>query len=183
MNCANAKDVPAKALEFLILCASRTGEVLGAKWDEVDLATALWTIPAKRMKADKEHRVPLSDRAVAIGKEMLAIKRSEFVFPGMKRGKTLGSMTFLVLLRSMGRDDTTVHGFRSSFRDWAAEATNFQREVIELALAHVVGGATEQAYQRGDLLDKRRTLMDAWAGYCTRAATGKVIALPITATS
>ncbi|MFZ0855067.1 MAG: integrase arm-type DNA-binding domain-containing protein [Hyphomicrobiaceae bacterium] len=137
------QDIASRALEFLIACAARSGEVLGAKWDEFDLDARLWTVPAERMKRHREHRVPLSDCAIAIIEEMQAIKRSEFVFPGTLRGKGLGSQTFLVLLRTMGHDGVTVHGFRSSFRDWAAECTNFQREVIEQSLAHVVGDATD----------------------------------------
>ena len=173
------QDVASRALEFLILVAARTGEVLGARWDEIDLEAALWVVPASRMKSHREHKVPLSARAVAIIEAMQAIKRSDFVFPGTHRGKALGSMTFLVLLRTMRHTDITTYGFRSSFRDWAAEKTGFQREVIEQGLAHVVGGATEQAYRRGDALDKRRRLMEVWGRYCDSRSitTGKVIAL------
>ena len=130
------------------------------------------------MKGGREHRVPLCDRAVAIVEEMQTVRRSDYVFPGAKRGKPLSNMAMLIMLRRMGRGDLTTHGFRSTFRTWAAERTNHQREVIEAALAHAIGDKTEAAYQRGDLLDKRRRLMDAWAAYCdSRATTGNVVAL------
>ena len=171
--------VAALALEFAILTATRTSETLNAAWSEFDdLAHKLWVIPPERMKGDREHRVPLSDRAIAIVEEMKAAKCSEFVFPGAKRRKPLSNMAMLTTLRRMERGDLTTHGFRSTFRTWAAERTNFQREVIEAALAHAIGDKTEAAYQRGDLLAKRRRLMDAWAAYCdSRATTGKVVAI------
>jgi integrase len=166
------------ALEFTILCAVRTSETLNADWNEFDLDDKLWTIPPARMKGGREHRVPLCDRAVAIVREMQTVKSGEFVFPGARRGRPLSNMAMLTTLRRMKRGDLTTHGFRSTFRTWAAERTNHQREVIEAALAHVNGDKTEAAYQRGDLLDKRRRLMDAWAVYCaSRAATGNVVAL------
>ena len=160
------------ALEFAILTAARSGEVLGAKWAEIDLKAKVWTVPAERMKAGREHRVPLSARAVKVleavkplantsGKGGLAAAR---VFPGQARGAALSGMSLAMLLRRM-KVTTTVHGFRSSFRDWAGEASTFPREVAEAALAHTVGDATERAYRRGDALEKRRKLMDAWAGY------------------
>jgi integrase len=157
--------VAALALEFAILTAARTSETLNAAWDEVDLAKRTWTIPAERMKGDREHRIPLSDRAIAIIEDMKAVKHGAFIFPGAKRGKPMSNMAMLLLLRRMGRDDLTTHGFRSSFRTWTAERTNFQREIAEAALAHVIGDRTEEAYQRGDLFEKRRRLMTAWAAF------------------
>lgn len=161
--------VAAQALAFLILTAGRTGEVLGARWEEIDREARVWTIPAERMKARTEHRVPLSDAALAILNEMFLLKDEDgFVFPGQRRGKPLSNMAMLVLLRRMDRGDLTAHGFRSTFRDWAAERTTFPGEVAEAALAHTIGDKTEAAYRRGDLFGKRRKLMDAWASYCTK---------------
>ena len=153
----------ALALEFVILTATRTSEVLGATWGEVDLAKAIWTIPAVRMKAGKEHRVPLSPRAVEI-LETVKPLGEDCLFPADKGGK-LSTMAMAMLLRRM-KLDCTVHGFRSGFRDWAAECTGFAHEVCEMALAHVIGNKSEAAYRRGDLFDKRRKLMEAWATYC-----------------
>lgn len=164
----------ARALEFAILTAARTGEVIGARWDEIDVAAKLWTVPAERMKADREHRVPLTARCIAILNEVEA-KRSavkgqadtaSFVFPGASREGSLSNMAFLMLLRRMGREDVTAHGFRSTFRDWAAERTSYPREVAEMALAHTVGDKVEAAYRRGDLFEKRRRLMEVWATFC-----------------
>jgi integrase len=155
--------VAALALEFTILTAARTGEVIGAKWDEVDLDKAIWTIPASRMKAGKEHRVPLSPRAVEILKSMQGL-RKEWLFPATKGGKMSG-MAMTMLLRRM-KVDVTVHGFRSGFRDWSAECTGYAHEVAEMALAHTIENKVERAYRRGDLFDKRRRLMDDWATYC-----------------
>jgi integrase len=153
----------ARALEFAILTAARSGEVRGATWDEIDLAAKVWTIPGERMKAEKPHRVPLSDRAVEIVQDMKAAgSLNGFVFPGKKDKRPLSDMTLAKALKTAGGGDFTVHGFRSSFRDWAAEETNFQREVAEAALAHAVGDAVERAYRRGDALEKRRALMAAW---------------------
>jgi integrase len=159
--------IQARAVEFLILTATRRGETLGARWDEIDLDQRMWTIPAGRMKAAREHRVPLSARAIAILKEMANFHLNEFVFPGTKQGRSLSRGTPETLLRRLNVDVTS-HGFRSSFRDWAAEVTNFPREAAELALAHAVGDSVERAYQRGDLFEKRRKLMDAWASFCAR---------------
>jgi integrase len=169
----------ARALEFAILTAARTGEVIGARWEEFDLAEKLWTIPAARMKAGKEHRVPLSDAALAIVTELAQQRQSEFVFPGGVAGKPLSNMAMLTLLRRMKRDDLTVHGFRSTFRDWAAERTSFPAEVAEMALAHTVADAVERAYRRGDLFQKRRQLADSWAAFCTAkpSATGNNVTL------
>lgn len=163
--------VAASALAFAILCAARTSEALNASWDEIDLAKKVWTIAGARMKGGREHRVPLSDAALAILKDMG--QGSDYPFPGQRRGQPLSNMAMLSLLRRMGRSDLTVHGFRSSFRDWAAEQTNFPSEVAEMALAHVVGDKVEAAYRRGDLFDKRRRLMDAWAVYCAKPTAAK----------
>ena len=164
----------ARALEFLILTAARSGEVLGARWDEFDLDHGLWTLPAARMKAGREHRVPLSRRALKIAKEMHQNRDGNFVFPGQKPGKPLSVMALEMVLRRMKIERATVHGFRSAFRDWAAECTVHTNEVCEAALAHVIENKTEAAYRRGDLFDKRRKLMDAWAAYCAAPKAGKV---------
>lgn len=170
--------VSALALEFLILTAARTGEAIGAAWDEVDFGQATWIIPARRMKAGKEHRVPLSVPALAILHRLYAHRTGEFVFPGVKAGSPLSNMAMLILLGRMGRGDITAHGFRSTFRDWAAELTAFPGEAVEMALAHAVGDKIEAAYRRGDLFEKRRRLMDAWAEFCGRpAARGEVVAI------
>ena len=160
--------IAALALEFTILTAARTGEVIGAKWDEIDLDKAVWTIPANRMKAGKEHRVPLSLRAVEILKSTQEL-RKEGLFPAV-RGGALSGMAMAMLLRRMDVD-VTVHGFRSSFRDWCAECTGYAHEVAEMALAHTIDNKVERAYRRGDLFEKRRRLMDDWAAYCV---TGEV---------
>jgi integrase len=161
----------ARALELLILTAARTGEVIGARWNEIDLLDKTWTVPAARMKAHREHRIPLSARAIAILQEMqMARQRDDsnaYVFTGPKPGAPLSNMAFLMLLRRMGLDDLTVHGFRSTFRDWAAERTNYPNHVAEMALAHAVSDKVEQAYRRGDLFEKRRRLMQQWSMFCT----------------
>jgi integrase len=162
----------ARALEFAILTAARTGEVIGARWAEVDLDEGLWTIPEQRTKGHKEHRIPLAPAAVTVLQKMRDRAESEFVFPGTKHGGTLGDSAMLELLERMGRHDITVHGFRSSFRDWAAEQTAFPREVAEMALGHAVADAVEAAYRRGDMREKRRKLMEAWAAYCAAPAKG-----------
>jgi integrase len=163
--------VAARALEFLILTAARTGEVIGARWSEIDLRDKIWTLPAARMKAHREHRVPLSARALAILQEMQLGRPGDpddvFVFHGPKFGKPLSNMAFLMLLRRMGLNDLTVHGFRATFKTWASERTSFQNEIVEAALAHMVGNKVEQAYRRGDLFEKRRRLMQHWATFCT----------------
>ena len=166
----------ALALEFAILTAARSGEVLGARWVEFDLERAVWIIPAARMKASREHRVPLSRRALKIVKAMHEAGEGDFVFPGQKAAMPLSVMALGMVLRRMSIKDATVHGFRSAFRDWAAECTNFTNEVCEAALAHVIENKAEAAYRRGDLFDKRRKLMDAWAIYCTAPKAGKVVA-------
>jgi integrase len=159
--------VAARALEFTILTAARTAEVIGARWSEMNIAEQLWTVPAERMKSGKEHRVPLPDAVLAILEQMLAIRQGDFVFPGGKARRPISNMAMMMTLRRMGRGDLTVHGFRSSFRDWAAERTDFPSEVAEMALAHAVGDKVEAAYRRGDLFQKRRQLMDAWARFCS----------------
>ncbi len=168
--------VAALALEFTILTAARTGEVIGAKWDEVDLDKAIWAIPASRMKAGKEHRVPLSPRAVEILKSTQGL-RKEWLFPATKGG-SMSSMAMSMLLRRM-KVDVTVHGFRSGFRDWSAECTGYAHEVAEMALAHTIENKVERAYRRGDLFDKRRRLMDDWANYCASVPAASANVTPI----
>jgi integrase len=159
--------VGARALEFVILTACRTGEAIGARWSEIDLDAGTWEIPAERMKAHRKHRIPLSPRAVTLLKGMLPLRQpGDYVFPASKVGRPMSNMVMLELLKRMERDDITVHGFRSSFRDWTSERTNYPREVCEMALAHTIGNATEEAYLRGDLFDKRRRLMNDWARWC-----------------
>lgn len=166
--------VAALALEFTILTAARTGEVLGAEWSEIDLDKKVWTIPAARMKAGCEHRVPLSSRAVEIVGAMQALGMGGLVFPGPKPRKPLSSMAMAMLLRRM-KAGITVHGFRSTFRDWASDTTGFPHEVCEMALAHTIGNKAEAAYRRGDLFEKRRKLMEAWASYCAKPPSDKVV--------
>jgi integrase len=165
--------VAARALEFAILTAARTGETIGAVWDEFNASDKLWIVPVERMKTEKEHRVPLTARALAILKEAErdGTPTSDYVFAGGKVGKPLSNMAMMELLRRMGRGDITVHGFRSTFRDWAAERTNFPSEVVEMALAHAVGDKVEAAYRRGDLFEKRRRLMAEWAMFCSAPKT------------
>ncbi len=167
--------IAARALAFLILTATRTSEVIGAKWSEFDLDAKLWTVPGERMKAGKEHRVPLSPQAIAF---LAKTPRppTGYVFPGQKAGKPLSNMAMLELLKRINRSDLTVHGFRSTFRDWASERTNYPREVCEMALAHTIGNEAEAAYRRGDLFEKRRRLMAEWAKHCDNVKRqGKVI--------
>jgi integrase len=164
-----------EALRFTILTGARTGEVIGATWAEIDLAGKIWTVPAERMKAGREHRVPLSAEAVAILERMrpLANEGQPYLFPGRKAGKPLSNMAMLMLLKKMGRADLTTHGFRSAFKDWASESTAYAGDLVEMALAHAIGNKVEAAYRRGDMFDKRRRLMEDWAAHCTTtAATG-----------
>ena len=170
--------VAALALEFTILTAARTGEVIGAQWAEIDLEAAVWTVPAERMKAGKEHRVPLCPRAVEILQDARLLG-GETIFTGPQGGK-LSGMAMAMLLRRM-EIDVTVHGFRSAFRDWAAECTSYAHEVAEMALAHTIGNAVERAYRRGDLFEKRRKLMDAWADYCASDGAAGADVVPIRA--
>ena len=166
--------IAAKCLEFTILTAARTGESIGATWDEIDLVTNLWTIPAVRMKAEREHKVPLSPQALKILNDMAAIRINGHVFPNNTKG--LSNMAMLTLLRRMDRTDITVHGFRSTFRDWAAESTAYTGEVVEMALAHAIKNQAEAAYRRGDLLEKRSRLMADWGRHCnTQKASGDVV--------
>jgi integrase len=166
----------ALALEFVVLTATRTSEVLGATWAEVDLDKAIWTVPASRMKAGKEHRIPLSPRAVEILEAVKPLGKA-CPFPADKGGK-LSTMAMSMLLRRM-KLECTVHGFRSGFRDWAAESTGYAHEVCEMALAHVIGNKSEAAYRRGDLFDKRRRLMAEWASYCATSGTVAASITPI----
>ena len=165
----------ARALEFTILTAARTAETTGARWSEIDLIAKVWTIPAERMKADREHRVPLSDRAVAVLEELP--REGEFVFLGARKDKPLSNMAMLELVRGMRGMGATVHGFRSTFRDWAGNETSFPRELAEHALAHVIGDKAEQAYRREAAVQRRRKMMAAWAAYCSRpqASGGNVV--------
>ena len=148
------------------------GEVLGARWSELDLDAAVWTVPADRMKAGREHRVPLSTAALTVLRGMLPLRPKDadgYVFPGQKKDKPLSSMAMLMLLRRMKRDDLTAHGFRSTFRDWTEEATSTPHAVAEAALAHTIGNKVEAAYRRGDLFQKRAALMQEWSDYCAKA--------------
>jgi integrase len=163
------QSVYARALEFLILTASRPGEVVGAEWQELNVEQRIWTIPAIRMKSGKAHRLPLSQAAMDLIQGMRNGRRDRFVFPGRTYGRPVSSDALLVLLKRMGRPDLTAHGFRSTFRDWAAECTDAPNEVAEMALGHAVGNKVEIAYRRGDLFEKRRRLMEAWAEYCGMA--------------
>jgi integrase len=167
----------ALALEFCILTEARSGEVLGARWAEIDLAGKVWTVPATRMKAGREHRVPLCARALAILEPLSNARTNDFLFAGQRAEKPLSGMAMEMLLRRMGVSDITVHGFRSAFRDWAGNETHFARELAEAALSHVIGDKAEQAYRRSDALDKRRKLMDAWANYCEPKAGSNVLQL------
>lgn len=165
----------AKALKFTCLTGLRTSEVLGAKWDEFDFENLAWTCPAVRMKNDVDHRVPLTDEMLAIIEPLKAMK-SDYVFEGQKRHQPLSSHAMLMLLRRMGVEGVTVHGFRSTFRDWASEVANAPREVAEMSLAHKVGNDVERAYARSDLLERRRLLMGRWSGYVAGDA-GIVVSL------
>ncbi|MEO6075009.1 MAG: integrase arm-type DNA-binding domain-containing protein [Burkholderiales bacterium] len=168
--------IAARALQFLILTAARTSEVIGARWDEFNLELKTWVVPAVRMKAHRDHRVPLSPHALKVIEEMRAIQTNEFVFPGARAGKALSNMAMLMLLKRMHRGNLTAHGFRSTFRDWAAEQTNYPREVAEEALAHTLNNKVEAAYRRGDLFEKRQRLMMEWAKYCqARKMRGNII--------
>ena len=167
----------ARALELLILTACRSGEVLLARWPEFDLDAALWIIPAARIKRGKEHRVPLVSRTVEILRQLHETRESEWVFPGQKPGRPLSNMALEKLMQRMKVGQYTPHGFRSAFRDWCGDQTSFPREVAEAALAHKTGHDTENAYRRGDALEKRRKLMAAWANYVTAKPAGKVVRL------
>ena len=161
-----ADGLGARALELAILTAGRTGEVLGALWGEFDLAAAVWTVPAARMKANREHRVPLSNAALALLRKLATIRQGEFVFTGQQATKPVSNMAMEMALRRMKRSDVTAHGMRSTFRDWMGEKTNFTADLGEAALAHTLGGKTQLAYQRGTLFERRREVMEAWAVFC-----------------
>ncbi len=165
--------IGARALEFTVLTACRSGEARGATWDEIDLDSALWVIPAARMKSGKEHRVPLSDKVVTILTDMSAKRLNDIVFPGIRDKKPLSDMSLAKALKSAGGGDFTVHGFRSTFRDWATEIAQAPREIAEAALSHAVGDAVERSYARSDALERRRALMANWAKYCAKTSLAK----------
>lgn len=176
--------VGAQALRFAILTAARSGEVRGARWGEIDMSAATWIVPAGRMKGGREHRIPLSEAALDVLRDMAEVRVSNnsdaLVFPGRDAARPLSDMSLTAVLRRMGRAELTAHGFRSSFRDWAAETTAYPTELVEMALAHAVGNKVEAAYRRGDLFEKRRRLMDDWAAYClmrNAKSNGEVVAL------
>jgi integrase len=156
----------AAALEFAILTAARTSEVIGTRWPEIDMATAVWTVPAERMKGGVEHRVPLSEQALLVLRRMEAKRVNEVVFSGQTPGRALSNMALLMMLRRMERDDITAHGFRSTFRDWVADCTGVASEIAEACLAHKVAGKVEAAYKRTDFFEKRRDLMRQWGSFC-----------------
>jgi integrase len=171
-------EINARCLEFLILTACRSGEVRGARWDEIDLEHAVWTIPEQRIKAGREHRVPLSEPALAVLREMTQFGTDGFVFPGFKEASVLSDVALTNAMDAAGGNAATVHGMRSTFRDWCAEATNYPRELAEAALAHALRDKVEAAYQRGDLLEKRRRLMVDWAAFCAKPTiAGDVVPL------
>lgn len=188
MRDLRARPAPAaRALELLILTAARTGEIIGAERSEFDLAKKVWTVPGARMKGKVEHRVPLTESAVKIvqaamteGDELAKLNPqvpTRWLFTRPDGIKPMSNMAMIMLLRRMGHEAFSVHGFRSTFRDWAGECTNFPREVVEAALAHLIGNEVERAYRRGDALEKRRKLMDAWSGYCDRVQSNNVVPL------
>jgi integrase len=170
--------IGARALRYAILTAARSGEVRGARWCEIDLSAATWVIPLDRMKGGREHRVPLSEPAIEIVREMaaarLAVDPNALIFPGRDPKRPLSDMSLIAVLRRMKRGDLTAHGFRSTFRDWAAEATAYPAELAEMALSHAVGNKVEAAYRRGDLFEKRRRLMDDWATFCATPSASKI---------
>jgi integrase len=171
--------IAARALEFAILTAARTGEVSGATWSEIDLEGRLWTIPAERMKGGREHRVPLSEPALAILRAMAEVRTGDHIFPGVRGRRPMSSAALLTTLQRTGRGDLTVHGFRATFSTWAIEQTNFPTEAREMALGHTVGSAVERAYQRSDLFERRRQLAEAWSNFCTTqpADNDRVVAI------
>jgi integrase len=167
LDLGQQQSIAARALEFLILTAARTGEVLGAKWNEIDFDSKVWTVPAGRMKNGKEHAVPLSGHAMELLHNMPRV--SDYIFAGTQPGNRLGDKAMIAVLTSM-RPGATVHGFRSSFRDWAGDRTSFPKDVIEHALSHTIKDQTEAAYRRATALEKRRKLMEAWGSFCHTAA-------------
>ena len=179
---SNTDGMGARALEMTILTATRTKESLGAKWSEIDLDNRVWTIPKERMKAGVEHRVPLSEQAMKVVTKMADNKMSDYVFPNRASGKPMSNAGMSSVLKRLERTDITVHGFRSTFRDYVAEKTNTPERTAEAALAHKLKDASEAAYQRGDLIEKREILMQTWANYCYQS-TAKVIKMPIASLS
>jgi integrase len=173
--------VGARALEFLILTAARLGEVIGARWDEINLADRVWIVPAERMKSSREHRVPLSDSAIAIIEKMRATRIDDSLFPSSKSGARISYVPLSLALKKSCPEKVTMHGFRSSFRDWCAEQTAFPAEVAELALAHQVGSKVEQAYMRSDLFQRRKQLSEAWARYCDTPTPPNRVVVPLRA--
>jgi integrase len=173
--------VAAQALQFLILTAARTSEVTGATWGEIDFQTKIWTVPAGRMKGGAEHRVPLSPAAITLLQSAYRVAGDPFIFVGPTGG--LSNAAMAATLKRMGLKDITVHGFRSCFRDWAGERTNYPNHVVEMALAHKIGNAVEAAYRRGDLMEKRRRLMTQWAAFCTTEPVTAGEVVPIRALS
>jgi len=170
---ASKEGVSARALEFTILTAARTGEVIGARWDEIDLAGGVWKVPADRMKGKREHRVPLSAKALAI---LHALPREgDYVFVGTRLGTAISNMAMAAVLKRMGHADITVHGFRSTFRDWAGDCTSHPNHVVEMALAHAIGDKVEAAYRRSDLFLKRRRLMSDWTAFLSRPSSAKTV--------
>jgi integrase len=172
---SQAAGMAAVALRFAILTGARAGEVTGANWAELDLNTAIWSIPASRMKAQREHRVPLSGEAVDLLREAKKVRTTELVFPGYRAGTQLSVSSLLTALKTAGGGEATVHGFRSTLRDWAAERTTISREVAEMALAHVIGDKVEAAYRRGELMKKRAAMMEQWARFITTQKSAKVV--------
>lgn len=171
--------IAAKAVEFTILTAARSGEIRGVTWEEIDLNAGVWIVPADRMKAKKEHRIPLSTKAITLLTEQKKLFPEGFVFPGAKEGKPLSDMSLTAVLRRMERNEVTVHGFRSTFRDWAAESTAYPGEMVEMSLAHTIGNKVEAAYRRGDMFEKRRRLMQDWSDYCDRKDSTADNVIPI----
>jgi integrase len=174
----------ALALELIVLTAARSGEALGMRWGEVDFDRAVWTVPAERMKGGREHRVPLSPAALAVLQRMEPLRpkvggEDALVFPGTRRGRSLSNKALPMVLRRMKHGDLTVHGFRSTFRDWCAEAISYPRELAEATLAHALRDKVEAAYQRGDLLERRRRLMEEWAEFCAKAAPAAGAVVPL----
>ena len=169
--------IAARALELCILTTCRSSEVLNAKWSEIDLEARMWVIPANRMKARLDHSVPLNEAMLAILQPLNDSRINEWVFIGQKRGQPLSNMAMLMLMKRMKIEDATTHGFRSSFRNWAAERSSFHGDIAEMCLAHKVGSAVQQAYLRSDLMDKRRALLNAWSEFCSGHEAGKVVKL------
>jgi integrase len=169
--------ISARCLEFTILTAARSGEARGARWDEIDLVRAVWVIPAARTKGAREHRVPLAERTLVLLREMEALRSSDHVFPGRRPAQPLSVVTLEQVLRRLSIEGATVHGFRSTFRDWCGNRTNFPRELAEHALAHLIGDRAEQAYRRDDALERRRPMMEAWADFCSASTSTKVVSL------